>query len=364
MMRIKFVDVPPLNDVEALVARFTATWRRLRAAKIASLAELPPDPNAPRRRGKAKPSTPSYEDTRKIRRRAERLVERQKAVLGVSNLSKDELTRLQPVLQGVDLVLAQSEDWADEIAAGLHADMPWMAPATLHVLYALRRAARQGSGISMQPVILNGPPGIGKSVWARKLAEHLELPMVTIDASKGGAGFALAGVERGWSTSQPGKPLELILTKRIANPIIIVDEICKAKSGSSQRSKGSHFSFADALLALIEPATARDWECISFRRQFDMSHILWVITANTIDDVPETLRSRCQVIQLSDITLEQMLDFARVQGQKMDLSEAAIAAVLDTIKAAPGVLKRRLSLRDVARFLETAEALQMQPRLQ
>tara|TARA_R110002051_G_C8755483_1_gene500878 strand:- start:34 stop:387 length:354 start_codon:yes stop_codon:yes gene_type:complete len=106
--------------------------------------------------------------------------------------------------------------------------------------------------------------------------------------------MALVGVERGWGTAQAGRPLEGMLAKRLANPLIVLDEICKANSVTSTR--GTSYSFADALLSLLEPATAKAWDCPYFRVRFDMSHISWVLTSNTVENVPEPVRNRCLVI--------------------------------------------------------------------
>jgi len=360
MTRIKFVDLPPFQDASKIEERLMATLRRLRDLPRPVGWANREDEDDTARQLKGKPV--SFEDSQKVRRRAALLAERQAANAGILHLKKQELARLAPVLGGVALAMARSEDWADEIAAGLHAEMPWMAPATEHVWQALRRTGRRGGPIALRPVILNGPPGIGKSVWARKLAKLLSVPTVDIDASKGGAGFALCGLERGWGTALPGRPLDLILAKRFANPVIIVDEICKAKRGTS--TGGTGFSFADALLSLIEPGTSTEWECPCFRLQFDMSHVLWVMTANDVHKVPEPVRSRCQVIQLPDITRAQLKAFARAQSQKMGLSDPGVEAILEAIDRAPKALGRRLSLRDVIRMLERGEELEKRPRMQ
>lgn len=360
MTRIKFVDVPPFQDATKIEARLTATLRRLRdLPRQPARAEWEDeDDSEPMVKG-----TPiTYDDTKKVKRRAGLLADRQAAYAGVSHLKKDELARITTVLQGVDLAMVKTEHWADEVAAELHADMPWMGPATEYAWHALRRAARRGEAIRMRPVILNGPPGIGKSVWARKLAKFLSVPTADIDASKGGPGFALCGLDRGWGTALAGRPLDLILGRRIANPVIIVDEICKAKRGTS--TNGTGFSFADALLSLIEPAISAEWECPYFRLRFDMSHILWVMTANDVHKVPETVRSRCQLIQLPDITPAQLSAFAKAQGQKMGLSDPGVEAILEALDRAPKVLGRRLSLRDVIRALERGEGLEERPWVQ
>lgn len=360
MTRIKFVDVPPFQDSTKIEARLMATLRRLRdlPRQPARAVWEDEDDSEPTEKGK----TITYEDTKKVKRRAVLLADRQAAYAGVSHLKKDELARITSALQGVDLAMVRTEHWADEVAADLHADMPWMGPATEYAWHALRRAARRGEAIHMRPVILNGPPGIGKSVWARKLAKLLSVPTADIDASKGGAGFALCGLDRGWGTALAGRPLDLILGKRIANPVIIVDEICKAKRATS--TSGTGFSFADALLSLIEPATSAEWECPYFRLRFDMSHILWVMTANDVHRVLESVRSRCQLIQLPDITSAQLSAFATAQGQKMGLSEPGVEAILEALERAPKVLGRRLSLRDVIRALERGEGLEERPWVQ
>lgn len=174
--------------------------------------------------------------------------------------------------------------------------------------------------------------------------------------------MALVGVERGWATAQAGRPLDVMLSKRLANPLIVVDEICKAKSVTS--NKGSSYSFGDALLSLLEPATAKAWDCPYFRVRLDMSHISWVLTSNNVENVSEPVRNRCQVIEIPDVTTEQLQEFAIMKGAGFSLSEASIEAVVLAVDQAPVVTGRRLSLRDVVRMLERAEMMEGRPRLQ
>jgi hypothetical protein len=301
-------------------------------------------------------------DTRRITERANKLAKDRVAAAGVSHLKREEYDRLEPSLRGMQVIMAKDQNWADEVAAKLHADMPWMARATEYVWHSLRRSAQRGEPVQIRPVILNGPPGIGKSVWARSLAAALEIPYAEVDATKGGAGMSLVGVERGWSSAQAGRPLDVMLSKRLANPLIVVDEICKA--GSVRSSQGVNHAFADALLSLLEPATAKAWDCPYFRVRFDMSHISWVLTSNNVDNVPDPLRSRCQVIEIPDVTIAQLQEFAFKRGLQLNLSEAAVEAVVLAVGQAPAVTGRRLSLRDVVRMLERAEILEGLPRLQ
>jgi hypothetical protein len=304
----------------------------------------------------------TYEDIRRINARSSKLAKDRVAAAGVSHLKREEYDRLEPSLTGMQVIMAKSQSWADEIAAQLHDDMPWMGRATEYAWHALRRSAQRGEPVLIRPVILNGPPGIGKSVWARSLATALDIPYADVDATKGAAGMALVGVERGWATAQPGRPLEVMLSKRLANPLIVVDEVCKAKSVTS--NKGTSYSFGDALLSLLEPATAKAWDCPYFRVRFDMSHISWVLTSNNVENLSEPVRNRCQVIEIPDVTTEQLQEFAVKKGVDFGLSEAAVEAVMMAVDQAPIVTGRRLSLRDVVRMLERAEMMEGRPRLQ
>ena len=301
-------------------------------------------------------------DRRKVHRRAERLHEAQQIASGLSHLKKDDLKALQPLRLGVDLVTVTSEDWADEVAAMLHAEFPWMGPATTEVWLALRRAAVEGEvAISLPNLLLVGPPGIGKSAWARRLAEILCLPSCVIEIASGATNFRIVGLERGWSSGMPGRPLETIIAHRVANPIVIVDEICKDQS--MRNSRGNVSSASDGLLSLMEPMTATNWECPYYRVRFDMAHVNWILTANDLDKVSEPLRSRSTVVFLDEISKPDLQVFARRIGATKGLSNASIEAITDVI-GHRGFSSRQFGLREVLRMVARAEAMETRPLLQ
>ncbi|MEO1949252.1 MAG: hypothetical protein ABGX09_04060, partial [Thioclava sp.] len=114
---------------------------------------------------------PNRMDQAKIVRRALRLVQSRELASGLSHLGHEDRKRLSSLQDGVTLTQLRNEHHADEIAARLHEEMPWMSRATEIAWNAMRESVREGKpALSLPPILLDGPPGIGKSHWARRLA--------------------------------------------------------------------------------------------------------------------------------------------------------------------------------------------------
>ena len=228
-----------------------------------------------------------------------------------------------------------------------------MGPATESAWRAMRRSARTGTPVRVGPMLLDGPPGIGKTSWAHRLAEILGIASVELDASKGLASFSLAGVERGWGSAAPGRPLDAMIDARLANPLVIVDEIDKA--GSSRRESGGWANLEPALLGLLEPESARNWDCPYYRLRFDMSHLSWVLTSNRLGPVSEPVLSRVKVLSLPLPTSAELADFARRQASAAGLPAPAAEARCEAVGQAGE--RWPLSLRDVGRMIARAQDL-------
>lgn len=300
----------------------------------------------------------SLHDRIKIRRRVKAIIERRNRSSGMNHLDREARERLRPLENGVRLIRLESEHRADEIAAALHAEMPWMAPATEIIWGAMRESVRSGApGLRLPPILLDGPPGIGKSHWARRLGELAGVPSEFIDAAAEPAGFAVAGSQRGWSSAHPGRPVELILRERVGNPIIVIDEIDKV--GDVRSIKGHNFALTNALLPLLERLSARRWSCPYFRVTFDLGWVGWVLTSNTRDHLPAPLLSRCRVIALPPLSAADLAAFARREGKTRGLSESAVETLVDTLARA----ERTLDLRAVIRLIESLLSREKRPLL-
>lgn len=298
----------------------------------------------------------------KITRRAERIhaCTLKKSVF--AQLKPEDRKRLEGVAEGIAIVGIPSDHRADEIAAALHADFPWLGPATEVVWHGLRRSVEHGDpGVRISPLLLDGPAGIGKSHLARKLAKLLGVPSMVVEATNENASFGVVGSQRSWGNSAPGRLINFILSEGVANPVIILDELEKA--GDVRASKGQSFSLTEALLPMLEPLSAARWTCPYFEVPFDMRWVGWVMTTNNFRLLPDPLLSRCPPIRLSAPTIEQLKAFARRQGADRNLSELSVEAICEVLDRA-GARGYLPDLRAVIRMLDRAEWLERRPRLQ
>ena len=175
MSRIPFIEARFFDPTEThyvLEERFEHFLRGLRAGKLRPKAALAEDAGG---LDDDKDTLPDLDDDpapvvklggsdhARINRRVARLLERRKSASGLDHLKKEDRDRLEVLKDGAALITIPSEYRADELAAELHADMPWMAPATEIVWQAMRRSVREGwPGLRLPPLPLDGPPGIGK----------------------------------------------------------------------------------------------------------------------------------------------------------------------------------------------------------
>lgn len=227
-----------------------------------------------------------------------------------------------------------------------------MAPATEVVWHAARRSWREGApGLRIPPLLLDGPPGIGKSYWARRLGALLSTATAVIEATSENASFGIVGSRRGCGGYHPGRLIETVLQTRIANPVMVVDGVEKA--GTAVSMKGYAFGLAEALLPLLEPLTAARWSCPYYQVKFDMSWIIWVLTSNDCRLLPEPLLSRCPPIRLRHLTTAELTGFVLREGKKRNLSETAIEVICEVL-AHPSLQCHQPSLRIATRMLQRA----------
>lgn len=142
--------------------------------------------------------------------------------------------------------------------------------------------------MSFTPILLLGEPGIGKTHFAKALAEQLGTGYQFVSMSSLTAGWILSGASAQWNHAKPGKVAQTLVGSEVANPVIVLDEVDKAGGDGRYDPMG-------ALYELLEHDTARRFRDEYVDVEMDASHILWVTTANDERHIPEPILNRMNV---------------------------------------------------------------------
>ena len=160
-------------------------------------------------------------------------------------------------------------------------------------------------GLEVTPMLLLGPPGIGKTHFARQLAELLGTGMNLLPMSSMTAGWLLSGSSSQWKGARPGKVFEALVEGEYANPVIVVDEIDKA-SGDAQ------YDPLGALYSLLEHDTAQNFTDEFAEVPIDASQVIWITTANDSRGIPDPILNRMNVFEVQVPTVEQARSIAHI----------------------------------------------------
>jgi|GEM_PF-189041 len=156
---------------------------------------------------------------------------------------------------------------------------------------------------SFPPMLLVGPPGVGKTYFASELAklvgvDHQFISMETMQAS-----WVLTGTHNGWATAEIGRIGECLIRSEMANPLFLIDEVDKALTGN--------YNPLAPLYALLEPRTAANFRDEYLSIELNASHANWIMTANETKSIPVPLLSRMSIVEVPAPTRDEAALIAR-----------------------------------------------------
>ncbi len=154
-------------------------------------------------------------------------------------------------------------------------------------------------------LILVGPPGVGKTSIGRSIAKSMKKPFYRFSVGGMHDESEIRGHRRTYIGAMCGKIIQGLKLTKSKSPVFMIDEVDKMGSG------GAHGDPASALLEVLDPE-----QNVSFRDNyldlpFDVSNVFFILTANTLDSIPEPLLDRAEIIQLSGYIDQEKFEIAK-----------------------------------------------------
>lgn len=216
-------------------------------------------------------------------------------------------------------------------------------------------------------ICLVGPPGVGKTSVGRSIARALKKEYFRFSVGGMRDEAEIKGHRRTYIGAMPGKIIQGLKTVKTKNPVFLIDEI--DKMGSSFQGDP-----ASALLEVLDPEQNNSFRDYYLDLPFDISEILFIVTANTLETIPRPLLDRMEVIQIAGYTTQEKLAIGKkylvpkslkkhgLSRKEISYTSAILQEIAESYAREAGVRNYEKSLDKIHRKV-AREILESKPNL-